>query len=186
MPQFLTFTLWYPKYTLFKIALVIIIISCPHVFVASTSHWRGNACGVPTMSGKIYSGADDGYRVMLPANVTEVFDTASKDDGFEWGAINIDLLRLRGVLLEDVFFSAEICGEEISFTQIYNPEMSKFGISRWVYMHASFHYPDRAKLGVSCMPVRLVCQFLLQKSQKGWQRVRLIQRCDLSSGKYGN
>lgn len=62
------------------------------------------------MSGKIYAGADDGYRVMLPANVTEVFDTASKDDGFEWGAINIDLLRLRGVLLEDVFFSAGICG----------------------------------------------------------------------------
>lgn len=35
------------------------------------------------MSGKIYSGADDGYRVMLPANVTEVFDTASKDEAFD-------------------------------------------------------------------------------------------------------
>ncbi|KAH7934072.1 hypothetical protein HPB49_021157 [Dermacentor silvarum] len=27
--------------------------------------------------------ADDGYRVMLPANLTEVFDTASKDEAFD-------------------------------------------------------------------------------------------------------
>lgn len=53
------------------------------MFVASTPHWRGNACDVPTVSGKIYSGAHDGYRVMLPANVTEVFDTVSKDEAFD-------------------------------------------------------------------------------------------------------
>lgn len=63
--------------------LIIIIVSCQHVFVASTPHWRGNACDVPTVSGKIYSGADDGYRVMLPDNLTEVFDTASKDEAFD-------------------------------------------------------------------------------------------------------